>query len=621
MTMESISPEEARRLVLRPSAVEVWWLGHALDRAGEALEGGVSAQLLADVLEVGEPETWPRTTRESPPAEPFAPYCTVPKDDGRVYRSWLPQDLTAEDEQPLRAFASTSRNDLVRARVFEVLWVRFNKYPDGKAAVDARFASATQIGVEDDWPAAVRNLGRLSALLIQLNQAARFPALVDALAMSAASLLASSRPFSFPVLADMVLNTLLKKSVGRDTFTAERARAWANDLAAVASRYANDPFYGHEALMVLQAWRARWGDQVGADAAKRQVVANLRQAASSSKHVVATQYIQRALQAALDFGLGDLADELRAELMRSITAAMPDFKQISGTFSVPAEVLADVDLIADSAPTAAAAIRQLAVLPGLLEVDEQALRDATREQLREHPFAALVPTAHLHLDGKVTFQSRGFEDNLERHVALLIGMQLGLAEVVLSYFLKRVRSRIAAGTLLSSLGAWPHLPSHRAEMLAVASERFAQADYVSAGALASTQYEAVLRDLMRASGYPALKVNHGVQVDETLNSLLRARPVRDVLGDPHARLAEYVLCDSGLGWNLRNEVAHGTIRPGDLSPGRVLLVWLLLVRVTCFVAQPADSRGQASEAPHDGGASEGPESPTGPTPVPAGPIG
>jgi hypothetical protein len=111
-----------------------------------------------------------------------------------------------------------------------------------------------------------------------------------------------------------------------------------------------------------------------------------------------------------------------------------------------------------------------------------------------------------------------------------------------------------------------------------------------------TVYEAVLRDLVRALGYSALKVERGVQMDETLNSLLRAEPTLAVLGPAHCKLAEYVLCDPELGWNLRNEVAHGTIHAEALTPTRVLLAWLLVVRLTCFVASEPCSSGIAPAA-------------------------
>lgn len=157
--------------------------------------------------------------------------------------------------------------------------------------------------------------------------------------------------------------------------------------------------------------------------------------------------------------------------------------------------------------------------------------------------------------------------------------------------------------MLDALGAWPHLPATRQTILAYAAERFAAHDWVGSGYVAATQFEAVLRDLLRAGGYHALKAERdGAMMDETLNSLLRCEAAQQVLGTGFCSLAEFVLCDSALGWNLRNEIAHGTVRAEALSPARVLLLWLLVVRLTCFSVMVES--GESAEGRSEGGVPE-----------------
>lgn len=594
MNDRSPTPDEARRFVVEPSSFDLWHIAHALDRGGAPFVGDVTAALVADMLEVGEPENWPRTTREVKTlGQTFMPYVVMSKGNGKASRSWLPEDLDADDESRVRILADASKNEFVRARLFEILWVRFKSFPDVAAAMDARFACVPLADAETNWPPVVHNLGRLTMLVIGLSQQARLEPLVSALDDAATKLLASSRPFSFPVLADMVSNTLLVKPNGRDAFTRKRGKAWDEQLSKVAALYAGDAHHGHDALMVQQAWRARWGDSEGAQMARRQVVANLQAASKSGSPISATTYAQRALQSALDFGLTDLSSTLRNELMGSIQGAIPEFKAVSSTLTIPKELLATIDTMFATSPHLPGAVRQLAVLPGLLEVDIDSIRDAAREQLRESPLVGLIPSEHYHLDGKVTFRSNDFEGNVERHVAFLIGGHLALVETLLHYFLTNAAPRLEPTTLTDALAGWPHLPPQRVTLLAVAAERFAHDDFISSGLIVFTVYEAVLRDLLRAIGYPALKVERGIQMDETLNSLLRNEATQRLLGQPHCKLAEYVLCDSELGWNMRNEVAHGTVRPDTLSPTRVLLAWLLLIRVTCFTTSAAPPDQQA----------------------------
>jgi hypothetical protein len=587
-----ITADRARTLVLEQSDVDLSTLGDALDREGPDLAPGVPSRLVVDMLHVGETETWERIARRTTlAAEPYRPFCVVPKDDGKSYRSWLPEDLSETEESHVRAFAQSSKNELVRARVFEILWTRFKSFPDADAAITSRLASVPLYHPDDHWPALVKNLGRLTMLVLSVNAQKHLSALLLALDDAAEKLDRSSRPFSFPVLADMVCNTLLTKKQLRAAFGKDRRDRWASSLEAIAARFNGDPHHGHDALMVLQGWHGRWEDSAAMKAVQRRVVEHLRDTATKSDAMVASSLSERALQAALDFGIPDLVESMRGSLMASIKSSIPTFSRRTHSFSLPPELIAVIDEILSGSASAAEAIRQLSLLPGLLEVDLAGLRTSSVDLLKDRPFLGLVPKVHYHQDGKVTFRATDFDGSVEQQVASFISVHLAFVEATLNYALVRLQPTLSPQTLLDALNQWPHAPTHRIQVLSVASERFANLDFVSAGFILFQTYEAVLRDLLRAGGYSALKVEPGgVQMDETLNSLLRSPRTRSVLGDPHCDLVEHVTCDPALGWNLRNEIAHGSIRPESLTAARVFLMWLILVRTTCFVARSSEGK-------------------------------
>jgi hypothetical protein len=589
---EKLTNAEARRIVLEDGKIPLWRIASALDRTGPPLHGNLTVSILADVLEVGEVQNWPRTTRVAERDDAlFCPHVRIPKDDGNIYRSFLPDDLKDEDEVPLRAFVAASRNEFVRTRVFEVLWSRFRRFPDAQDAISSRFACTKLANAEQDWPSLVRNLGRLTTLILTVNAKARINDLIIALDEAAEQLVRCSRPFSLTALADMVCNTLLAKKPTREAFTAERGDKWVEHLKSVAGRYRGDATYGHDALMVLQDWHTRWGDQQRARTVQRDIVENLREAASKAEPGMAPLLYQRALQAALDFKLSDLTETVRTDLMSAIKGSVSTLKPMSQAFTLPRELLVQADALLTTNPQLASAIRQLAVLPGFLEVDAEQLRKQAAEQLKDLPLLALMPSVQFHPEGKITHRTDDIEGNTERHVAFLMNTHLVLAEAFLRYFLSQAFARFEPSTLFDALAGWPHLPPHRSSLLATSSEHFARQDWIASGFIAATLYEALLRDLLRATGYPALKMElGGIQMDETLNSLLRSEAAHAILGARHCTLAEHVLCEPALGWNLRNEIAHGTIAPEKLSPGRVL-VWLLLIRVTCFTVHPAPKAG------------------------------
>jgi hypothetical protein len=593
---ERLSDADARRAVLETAAVNPWWLGRSLGRDGPALPGDVPPALLADILQLGEPENWTRTLGRGQTSEAlFLPFCIAQKDDGKQYRSFLPEDLKSEDEARLRTLATASKNPIVRTRLHEVLWTRFSRHEDALAAIEARLAAAPLHDAEGDWPGLVKNLGRLTTLALAFNAKSQLGQLIQTLDKAAETLTKCSRPYAFPVLADMVCHTLLDRKAGREAFTKERGSRWSTLLAEIAERFRADSQHGHDALVVLQAWHAKWSETSDAVRVRRRVVQQLAEvaAADASK---ATYFLQRALQFALDHGLKDLGESMRLRLSEAIKAAIPQFQMISGQFNLPPELVAQVDRCLQEGPTLSLAIRQLATLPGLLEVDVAQLETHARQDLKSSPMRALMPAEHFHPDGKVTYRSNDFEGNVERQVGTLVGFHLVVVEALLRHFIGQALVQFEDDTLLGSLPDWPHLLPNRRALLTRASERFAKRDWVSAGFILVTVYEAVLRDLLRAGGYSALKVDPGgTQMDEPLNSLLRAEGTRRVLGAGHCDLVTYALAEPAMGWNLRNEVAHGTVHADALTPSRVLLVWLMVVRLTCFVANggPVDQRDHA----------------------------
>ena len=373
--VQTLDPAAARSHFFESIPVNLWKLAHALDPNGAAFPGGVSPRMVIDVLEVGETENWPSSRRKTTGTEAlFCPLFTYPK-DGKVYRSFLPEDLAEKDEAPLRQLAEATGNPFVKARLYEVLWDRFHRFPDAQAAISARFASAELGDPENDWPGLVKNLGRLTTLILSVNAQERIPDLIVALEKAAIPLAWSSRSFSVAALADMICNTLLKKPEGRTKFGDARGDQWTLFLQAVSSQYLDDPNHIEHMLLVLQAWKSVFGDLDGAESTRRDLVAALRSLANSADPKIAPSFAQRALDLALDFGLSDLTGAIRLELSEVIRAAIPTFGAVSQSFSLPPEIVSQIDSICASSSSASAAVRSLSVLAGLLEVDLGAIAE------------------------------------------------------------------------------------------------------------------------------------------------------------------------------------------------------------------------------------------------------
>ncbi len=581
----------ARDLVRNGADIQVADIGRALDPKGDDFVDGLSSARLAALLQIGQTAPWSQPAGKGKGGVGlFSPMCTVPKEDGQVYRSLLPEDLAPEEEGPIRAQVEQSGHSLVRAHLSEVLWVRFRRFPDAATAISARFDAARQADAERYWPGIVKNLGRLTTLLLRLNQRERLPALIISLDYARVKLTQCSLPFSFLELANMVRCTLLARPEGRESFSPARAAQWQLDLRLTVDRYLDDPRHEIDAMDALREWMLVWGRD-GVPVVEAQVVNTLRKYAKAGSPSVAPLHLQRALHLALEYKLSQ-ADQQKTklELVESIKSAVPHFRKHTMDIPLPPDLVASINEIANGPINVSEAVRQLACFPGLLDVDKSLVRSMAVQTLAEAPFTARL-TSVRYGGGKVVNQASTYQENVEQQLGRLIEAQFAIVIGLLHNWLKEVNGRIEDRSLLDSLGQWPILNPNRRTFLAYASHRFAQQDWTGSGFVVATQFEGLLRDQLRALGYSAIKDADGVQMDETLNSLLRTEAALQLLGSEFRAAAEFILCDPAFGWNLRNEIAHGTVRPSMFSAERVLIVWLLVVRLACRSADLSVSIG------------------------------
>jgi hypothetical protein len=578
-------------------------MGGALAPNGPPFDGGATCTWVADVLQVVPRATWRGILdrNEQASSEPFVALWRRTDDDGRAFRSFEPSELPAEAEVPLRQLATASSNHAVAARVFDVLWVRFRRPSDAGAAVARYLAYPPQID-EEGWCDLVSALGRLGTLAVARKDSFRVRDVLAAYEHGADTLLGGCCSFAFGQLADALLSTILSNRWARDELQLDVAR-WVGALVFCAAAYEKDHHHGLNLLEVASGW-PRWAHRAtDADNLRRTMVEWLIAIAQTNSAGHGSMHLERVLALAGDFGLKDLVVRCRHLLPDAIRTSTAEMKEISSTVSLPLELRSQVDEILELAPSLPAALRQLSAIAGPLDLPVEMVEEAAANSLAQAPFLAMIRSVK-YRDGKIAFLGNTPEARLRESVGRTAGFHLVLVELLLHYFLQRSMDRFTETTLSESLAAWPHLGRKQGEVLGVASRQFAAQDWVSAGFIVATTFEAVLRSLMRACGYPALKGgSSGVLMDETLPSLLQQDAVRSILGRDLVWFAEHVFCRPDIGLNLRNEIAHGNIGAADLNATRVLLMWLFVLRVTCFCVPSSSSVPSPSQ-------DEGPESVT-----------
>lgn len=119
-------------------------------------------------------------------------------------------------------------------------------------------------------------------------------------------------------------------------------------------------------------------------------------------------------------------------------------------------------------------------------------------------------------------------------------------------------------------------------------------DHVSALHVLVPRFEAMVRDILNAVGQPTADPASGGTF--TLGTLLRDPVFRDATGEDLARYYEVTLLMLGLGLNLRNGLAHGTMPSEGMHASNTELVLHLLLTLTRFEPYPLEDKSEGEPA-------------------------
>ena len=542
--------------------------GEALLKRNEADICGIALKRIAEIIQVGE-----RNYDELQNGL-FAPLVQLP--DGQ--RSFLPDDVADEEEQSLRLLAEQCGDPIVRTRLYEVLLVRF---PACRRAyqplvVAGRLASLPLL---EDWPELLNMIARASVLAIQAKDQAQLSAVLNGWDFVGMSVLSSEYWWAFARVAVAFATHLQRQMV----------------------------------LNEVGDWCRHIGDGAATTAYHRQQVEDVLTEAEERGGLVATHLLSQALKLAADRG-GEYKD-LTLKAKRAFPAAMKqgeaEFRPYRMELRVPEPIMDHVNEILERSPCIQVVLQSLATFPLLMELSKEHIEASAKKSMEHFIGWRMFPSVS-HRDGKIVALNTSDADRLREQIGLVSRIHIGTNEVILNHVLTRIFERITPTDLYDTVSGCPGLDRKRLPFLATASERFKAQDWISCGVITSVMYEAVLRDFIRSTGYPARQVApDGIHADQTLGDMLRASEVRHVLGDQHADMVTHILGDPERGMNLRNDVGHGTAYAGALTPERVLLIWLFMARLALIRpiageedpndSRPANETKDATSAPGPGG--------------------
>jgi hypothetical protein len=303
-------------------------------------------------------------------------------------------------------------------------------------------------------------------------------------------------------------------------------------------------------------------------------------AAKNVAPVLASSWLEHIHQVYIQFNLKADADRV-AQSIRELGPKMRDeMKAISHEMKIPREEFdAYVEQMADGDLDTALERITSHYIPPREEVENQ-LHDLAQQA----PISFLFSRQITDYQGRMVAVVGPLEDDLDGNIVRQMSQNMTLSFMFLSAVLDKAISKFSLTdeVILSYLFQAPIFTPQQKELLSIGIRAYLGKEYVVAVHLLIPQIEAAIRNLVEMSGGAVLKPRQGGGFHlRTLDDILRSEQVKHALGEDVALYFRVVLTDQR-GWNIRNDVCHGSSPHDQLSKGvadRLMHILLVLAQL------------------------------------------
>lgn len=205
-----------------------------------------------------------------------------------------------------------------------------------------------------------------------------------------------------------------------------------------------------------------------------------------------------------------------------------------------------------------------------------------KDLCRQHVFKYLVGHVVVSPDGYPIAKYGSINEDFDQHLLQHFSEILHFESYFLSLAFEEIRKRFTTKDLFGVLKASPLFRAEDRDYINHMLRSFWKRDYASASSLMIPLIEDAIRGIFKMNRVSYIKANTDAGYDVLpLNNLLHHELLKDVFGDFGENVQYYfqVLLTEGIGWNLRNNFAHGINKQALLSEvvaNRLLHVLLCL---------------------------------------------
>lgn len=520
-------------------------------------------------------------------ARPFAPMW---QEEGR--RSLLPEDLSSRDVKCIAELAARTAHPVLRARLFDLLWVENRDHTACAEAARHYLVRAKLNDLPRKWHRSVSSYQRALQLAGPLGRGKPLYEEAAEALMAAARDEAVDHPSA---RVCQLMRLMLRQRIGDRAEFAGRAAGLSDGC-----RKSGHLELAHTYRNLEADWRHAEGNKAAEKSARLAAaelmveIAEARLQRPAGGAMSASSMLVDAIETMRRAG-GDPArvDELRvrlAELQRKARSEMGVFRH---KFDITAAVKASQESVA-GLPFPEALLRFLLTVPLINPVR---LREEVLESARQNPLMAFIGRTNVDEKGRTVSHEPGLflKEGPEFEAALELRMFSDAVQATwairVSNFITPARLQIvndhqpSFNELFDTLVRHnPFVPPDHEETFLRGIHAGFHGDFIVAAHLLVPQVENSLRHILEEQGVDVSNLQSDrTQPVKILSGLLAMEQAKNILGASlHWEIRGHLIEKAG--FDFRNRVAHGFVGDAECGSAAGVATWWLVLRLCLHFA-------------------------------------
>jgi hypothetical protein len=211
------------------------------------------------------------------------------------------------------------------------------------------------------------------------------------------------------------------------------------------------------------------------------------------------------------------------------------------------------------------------------------VQKSTEQAIHKYPLSHLMGMTRINKDRKI-YDSKEDNNNinLEFYTQYNYGIISGFSVFLMYVWQKLANNGLTLEMVKERTLDWDYFDEETKQFIGRGLERFWQEDYISALHILVPQFENAFRHFFHHGKYPTTVIrDSAVQQEQTFNQFLEQDFVKTNIPENFRFFIKYIMVDE-LGYNLRNNIAHGIASLSEFTKDKCLIVIYAYFMLTLF---------------------------------------